>query len=134
MSNIKHTIGKVGLAVTGLILHLAFYVCVAVLLFWVAKTSYEFGYQVFNQQAMSPGEGQEVTVVVQDTGDILKVGKILESKGLISNAYVFVIQEFLSNYHGELQPGTYLLSTAYTPTRIMGIMAGDQEQAGISAR
>ena len=83
---------------------------------------------------MSPGEGQEVTVVVQDTGDILKVGKILESKGLISNAYVFVIQEFLSNYHGELQPGTYLLSTAYTPTRIMGIMAGDQEQAGISAR
>lgn len=134
MSNIKHTIGKVGLAITGTILHLAFYVCVAVLLFWVAKASYEFGYQVFNQQAMSPGEGQEVTVVVQDTGDILKVGKILESKGLISNAYVFVIQEFLSNYHGELQPGTYLLSTAYTPTRIMGIMAGDQEQAGISAR
>ncbi len=132
MSNIRHTIGKVGLAVTGIILHITFYVCVAVLLFWVAKSAYEFGYQVFNQQAMSPGEGQEVTVVIQDTGDILKVGKALESKGLINNAYVFVFQEFLSNYHGKLRPGTYLLSTAYTPTRIMGIMAGDQEQAGIS--
>ena len=41
-----------------------------------------------------------------------------------------MVQELLSNYHGKLEPGTYLLSTAYTPTRIMGILAGDKEQEG----
>ena len=29
-----------------------------------------------------------------------------------------------------MKPGTYLLSTAYTPARIMGILAGDEEQEG----
>ena len=32
-----------------------------------------------------------------------------------------------------MKAGTYLLSTAYTPTRIMGILAGDEEQAGVSS-
>ena len=40
--------------------------------------------------------------------------------------------ERLSTYHGKLQAGTYLLSTAYTPNRIMGILAGDDEQEGVS--
>ena len=31
-----------------------------------------------------------------------------------------------------MQAGTYLLSTAYTPTRIMGILAGDEEQTGVT--
>lgn len=31
-----------------------------------------------------------------------------------------------------MQAGTYLLSTAYTPTRIMGILAGDEEQSGVT--
>ena len=31
-----------------------------------------------------------------------------------------------------MQSGTYLLSTAYTPTRIMGILAGDEEQSGVT--
>ena len=79
---------------------------------------------------MSPGAGQEVTVVIQEGSSVYKIGKTLESKGLIRNAYVFVVQELLSNYHGKLEPGTYLLSTAYTPTRIMGILAGDKEQEG----
>ena len=32
-----------------------------------------------------------------------------------------------------MRPGTYLLSTAYTPTRIMGILAGDAEQEGVTS-
>ena len=43
-----------------------------------------------------------------------------------------VYKRQLSTYHGKLQAGTYLLSTAYTPNRIMGILAGDDEQEGVS--
>ncbi len=133
MGTVREKAGKVGLVLAGGVFRIALYVCVFVLLFWVGKTAYHFGYDVFNQHAMSPGEGQEVTVVIQDTSSALNVGRTLESKGLIDNAYVFVLQEFLSNYHGKLQPGTYLLSTAYTPTRIMGIMAGDKDQEGVES-
>lgn len=45
---------------------------------------------------------------------------------------MFFAQEKLSTYKGQMQAGTYLLSTAYTPTRIMGILAGDEEQTGVT--
>ena len=132
MGNTRDQVGKAGLFVAGGIFRTAFYVCVAVLIFWVGKSAYQFGYDVFNQQAMSPGEGQEVTVVIKEDASLYKIARTLQKKGLIKSAPVFYVQERLSTYHGKLQPGTYLLSTAYTPNRIMGILAGDDEQEGVS--
>ena len=83
---------------------------------------------------MSPGAGQEVTEVIQEGSTVYEIGKTLESNGLIEDAKVFYVQEKLSNYRGKLNAGTYLLSTAYTPTRIMGILAGDEEQEGVSSQ
>ncbi|WP_373217361.1 endolytic transglycosylase MltG [Ruminococcus sp. 5_1_39BFAA] len=133
MGNTRDQVGKAGLVIAGGVFRTALYICVAVLIFWIGKTTYQFGYNVFNQQAMSPGAGQEVTVVIQEGASVYDIGKTLESKGLIEDAKVFYIQEKLSNYKGQLKPGTYLLSTAYTPTRIMGILAGDEEQEGVSS-
>ena len=62
MGNTRDQVGKAGLFVAGGIFRTAFYVCVAVLIFWIGKSAYQFGYNVFNQQAVSPGAGQEVTV------------------------------------------------------------------------
>jgi len=121
-----------GLFVAGGIFRTAFYVCVAVLIFWIGKSAYQFGYNVFNQQAVSPGAGQEVTVVIPEGSSTYDVAKILKSKGLIDDSLVFFAQEKLSTYKGQMQAGTYLLSTAYTPTRIMGILAGDEEQTGVT--
>ena len=100
---------------------------------YIGKVTYQFGYNIFNQQAMSPGEGQEVTVVIKEDATAYDIAKTLKSKGLIEDTLVFVIQEKLSNYSGKMRPGTYLLSTAYTPTRIMGILAGDAEQEGVTS-
>ena len=133
MSSVRDTAGKVGLALAGGVFRLTLYACVAVLIFYAGKTAYHFGYDVFNQQAMSPGDGQEVTVAIPESASILSVARTLESKGLIQNAYVFIAQEFVSNYHGKILPGTYLLSTAYTPNRILGILSGDKDQEGVTA-
>lgn len=81
---------------------------------------------------MSPGEGQEVTVVIKEDASLYGIAKTLQKKGLVKSAPVFYVQERLSTYHGKLKAGTYLLSTAYTPNRIMGILAGDEEQEGVS--
>ena len=133
MGTARDRAAKFGLILAGGVFRIALYVCVLVLLFWAGKTAYNFGYDVFNQHAMNPGAGQEVTVVIPENSSVYDIGKVLETKGLIDNAYVFMVQEFLSNYHGKLQGGTYLLSTAYTPTRIMGIMAGDKDQEGAAS-
>ena len=132
MGNTRDQVGKAGLFVAGGIFRTAFYVCVAVLVFWIGKSAYQFGYNVFNQQAVSPGAGQEVTVVIPEGSSTYEVAKILKSKGLIEDSMVFYAQEKLSTYKGKMKAGTYLLSTAYTPTRIMGILAGDEEQTGVT--
>ena len=132
MGNTRDQVGKAGLFVAGGIFRTAFYVCVAVLIFWIGKSAYQFGYNVFNQSGSQPGAGQEVTVVIPEGSSTYDVAKILKSKGLIDDSLVFFAQEKLSTYKGQMQAGTYLLSTAYTPTRIMGILAGDEEQTGVT--
>ena len=94
MGDTKDRVGAAGVIVAGGFFKIALYVCVAVLIIWIGKVTYQFGYNIFNQQAMSPGEGQEVTVVIKEDAS------------------------------------AYDLSTAYTPNRIMGILAGDAEQEG----
>ena len=115
MGNTRDQVGKAGLFVAGGIFRTAFYVCVAVLIFWIGKSAYQFGYNVFPEGSST-----------------YDVAKILKSKGLIDDSLVFFAQEKLSTYKGQMQAGTYLLSTAYTPTRIMGILAGDEEQTGVT--
>ena len=92
------------------------------------------GYDVFNQQAMSPGEGQQVTVVIKEGASAYKVGKTLEQKGLIKDAAAFVVQERMSAYHGQIKAGTYLLSTAYTPTRIIAVLSGEESEEGSNSQ
>ena len=132
MSDTRERAGAAGVVVAGTFFKIVLYICVIVVLFWVGKAFYVFCHDVFNQQAMSPGEGQEVTVVIKEDTSLYKIAKTLQKKGLVKSATVFYVQERLSTYHGKLQAGTYLLSTAYTPNRIMGILAGDDEQEGVS--
>lgn len=127
MSNVRERAGAFGVAFAGGVFKIALYVCIIVLIFWLGKSSYEFGYDVFNQRAVSPENGQEVTVVIKEGTSVYEIGKILERKGLIEDAKVFWVQELLSSYRGKMKSGTYLLSTAYTPNRMMEILSGIEE-------
>lgn len=120
----KHVMG-----VAGGFFRILLYICALLLIIWIGKSAYSFGYDVFNQHAASPGEGQEVTVVIKNDASVYQMGEALERKGLIEDARIFWVQEKLSNYRGQLKPGTYILSTAYTPDRIMQILAGAEEEA-----
>ena len=132
MADTRDKAGRAGVFLAGGAFKIALYICILVFLIWVGKSAYQFGYDVFNQQAMSPGEGQEITVVIKEDASLYGIAKTLQKKGLVKSAPVFYVQERLSTYHGKLKAGTYLLSTAYTPNRIMGILAGDEEQEGVS--
>ena len=75
MSDTRERAGAAGVVVAGTFFKIVLYICVIVLLFWVGKASYQFGHDVFNQQAMSPGEGQEVTVVIKEDTSLYKIAK-----------------------------------------------------------
>ena len=134
MCDTRERAGAAGVGVAGTLIMIVLYICVIVLLFWVGKASYQFGLDVFNQQAMSPGEGQQVTVVIKEGASAYKVGKTLEQKGLIKDAAAFVVQERMSAYHGQIKAGTYLLSTAYTPTRIIAVLSGEESEEGSNSQ
>ena len=80
MGDTRERAGAAGVAVAGVAFKIALYVCVVVLLFWIGKASYQFGHDVFNQQAMSPGEGQEVTVVIKEDASLYKIARTLQKK------------------------------------------------------
>ncbi len=128
MGDLRNNVDKITSQLAGGVLRILLYICVVFLVIWFARTSYRFGYEIFNQQAMSPQDGQEVTVVVKEGDSVYRVGRSLEKKGLIDDAKVFVVQEKLSKYKGQIQPGTYILSTAYTPDRILAILSGVEEE------
>ena len=130
MGDTRDRVGNAGVIVSGGAFKIALYVCIVVLIIWLGRLSYQSAHDIFDQQPMSPGEGQEITVVVKEDDSVYDIAKTLESKGLVEDAKVFWIQEKLSNYKGQMKPGTYLLSTAYEPSRLLAIMAGDAEQEG----
>lgn len=92
MADTRDKVGRAGVFLAGGVFKTAVYIFIIVFLIWVGKSAYQFGYDVFNQQAMSPGEGQQVTVVIKEGASAYKVGKTLEQKGLIKDALAFTIQ------------------------------------------
>jgi UPF0755 protein len=80
---------------------------------------------VFAEEPVSAGEGRTISVIVEQDDSIMDVGEMLEEKGLIRDAKLFAIQEFLSEYHGEIQPGIYDLSTSMTSQEMLAVMAAD---------
>lgn len=108
---------------TGMI-RILIYLCIVLVIVLAGREAYKFGYAIFNQVPMADEKnGQDVTVVIKEGQSVKEIGKVLKSKDLIDDANIFVVQELLSNYHGKLQPGTYILNTSQTADEMMAIMA-----------
>lgn len=111
------TIGKVALMI------LAVYV-----IYRGAATCYDYGYRIFTEPAVSAGEGRTVTVTVTEDMSAREIGELFESKGLVKDANLFVLQFYLSEYRGDFKPGEYELSTAMTVEEMMEVMSPAEEE------
>lgn len=106
------------------ILRLLIYICVIFIILFAGKSAYHFGYAIFYQEAVaSPEEAVEVTVTVEEGDSAMKVARILENRGLVESALIFRMQELVSNYHGLIKPGTYILNTAMEPEQMLRILS-----------
>ncbi len=91
--------------------------------------AYDFGYRVFADEPVSANNGRTITVGVAENATASDIADMLEEKGLIKDAKLFLVQERLSSYHDELKPGIYDLSTGMTANEMMQIMAAGPTEA-----
>lgn len=109
------------------ILKALFYILLAVIIFFLGRTAYIYGYSIFNEQAMEASPGTDEEVEIPADASAREIGNILKKNGLISDVSVFVLQERLSSWHGKEQAGTYTLNTSETPDEMLAIMSGDTD-------
>lgn len=112
------------------LLRVLIYICVILVIIFAGRTAYSFGYLVFDQHPMAATqeEGQDVTVVVKEEESVYQVGETLEEKGLIEHPTIFWVQELLSDHHGEIKPGTYLLNTHQNANEMLKILIGENTE------
>ncbi|MBD5546226.1 MAG: endolytic transglycosylase MltG [Lachnospiraceae bacterium] len=96
---------------------------VVMYVFRTATQAYDFGYRVFADQPVSASEGRTITVSVAEDASVKEIAQMLEEKGLIEDANLFVVQELLSAQHGKIVSGIYDLSTDMTAAQMLEIMS-----------
>ncbi len=116
---------KLIFAVLGAIIKVAVVIAVVYIIYQGALTSYDYGYRVLTEPAMSVGEGRLVSISYSEDMSPFDLAEMMETKGLTRDSKLFVMQYFFSEYREDIKPGTYEVSTAMTAEEIMGVMAGN---------
>ena len=113
-------------ALTGIkgLLRLLIVICLAIVLVYLGRQSYALGREVFNEQPVDIGEGRSVVVTITDDMSVYDIGRMLRAEGLLTESpMAFRIQEFLSEYRGQILPGTYSLKTSMTTRDMFPILS-----------
>lgn len=121
-------------AVTGAIFRVVMAVAIVYLIYRGAGICYDYGYRIFTEPAMSAGEGRTVTVTVSPDMSVSDIGKLFESRGLVRDAKLFILQYYLSEYRADVGPGTFDLSTSMTVEEMMQAMVVEDEEEEDSSR
>ena len=104
--NIKSLIGSTA----QIVIKTALFVYIVVYIIRMAGAAYDYGYRVFTEPPLSYGDGRIISIYIDESDSVSDIGKMLESKGLIRDGRLFVIQELLSEYHGRSSRGYMILT------------------------
>ena len=118
----KAVLKFVKLGITMIFALLILYVTVS-----ISLTGFDFGYRVFTEPAMEEEPGRDVVVIIDKGMGASEIGAELESKGLVRDGNLFMIQLMLSAYKDDIQPGTHILNTSMTPKEMMIVMSEEVE-------
>ena len=112
-------------AIGGVVLKLALSIAVVVLIYKGATMAYDYGYRIFQEPPVAEAPGYDIEVQSTMGKGAKEIGELIEQKGLIRDANLFYIQNLLSHYKGELNPGVYTLNTSMTMQEMMEVMSAD---------
>ena len=110
-------------AVAGVIIKVVVVILGVYFTYQGAMTCYNYGYRVFAEPAINTGEGRTVIVTVTEDMTPMEIGKLFESKGLVRDATLFMLQYYFSEHLKDVKPGTFELNTTMTAEDMMAVMA-----------
>ncbi len=94
------------------------------LLVFAGRMAYVYGFSVFAELRAEPAPGRDVEVVIPPEASLAETARILKKAGVVESVGIFMAEEKLSAYHGQIRPGTYLLNTSLAPTEILAVLSG----------
>lgn len=113
------------------VLKIVIIIVVVMLTYKYATDAYNFGYRIFTEAPVAEeGNAKVISIAITEEAGTMDIGEVLEEKGLINDAKVFYVQELISEYHGELKPGIFELSSDMTVKEMMEIMSAEGEESG----
>lgn len=125
--------GNVVAAVFGAIFRVVVTIAVIYMIYRGAVLSFDYGYRIFTEPAVSAGEGRAVTVAVTEDMSPADIGRLFESKGLVRDGRLFMLQYYLSEFRKDVGPGIFELRTSMTAEEMMAAMVvphEDDEEGG----
>ncbi len=122
--NVKYLIGTVIETIVKVVILAA----VIIFVFRTATQAYDFGYRVFADEPVSISGGRTITVGIAEDASVKDIAEMLQDKGLIEDAQLFVVQELLSAHHDQILPGIYDLSTDMKAEQMLEIMSTPPEE------
>lgn len=106
------------------------YIALIIVLIQGGKKAYAFGNAVFMDEAMSSKEdAREVTITIEQGDSALDIGKMLERRGLIKDAYVFFAQSYCYEAGRKMTPGSYDLTTGMNAKEMMNAIVSQSSSA-----
>ena len=114
--------------IVGTVMKVVIAALVLMFLYRYSIMAYDYGYRIFGEEPMDAEPGREVTVTVTESDSAEDIGAVLEQKGLIRDAKLFVIQEKLSGAGTGIAAGSYELNTAMTVEEMLEIMLAAGEE------
>ena len=120
--------GNVIISVVGAVFRMAVIVFAVYVIYRGALICYDYGYRIFTEPAVSSGEGRTVTVAITEGMSASEIGHLLENKGLIRDAKLFVLQYYLSEYRKDVRPVVFELNTSMTVEEMMAAMVPEEDE------
>lgn len=114
-------------ATVELVIKVVAFVAIVMFILNTSVKAYDYGYRVFAEEPVSVGEGRTISVIVEEADSVKDVGEMLQEKGLIRDANLFIVQEFLSEQHGKIRAGIYDLNTSMTSQDMLAVMAAEND-------
>jgi len=96
------------------------------LLFIVAKKSFDYGKGIFYQKPVDQAPGRDVQIELTGGSDASDLASVLKEKGVIANELGVIVQAKL--YKIEPEPGVYTVNTSMTPKEILKSISAQSEE------
>ncbi|MGN0170057.1 MAG: hypothetical protein ACI39H_04760 [Lachnospiraceae bacterium] len=122
---------KIVLKIVKICARILLYVVIFAGVVLIGRGSYEFGYRVFTEGAVSDQDHvQTVSVQITEGMDDMDIAREVKDKGLCRSSFLFYVQLKFSDSESEIKPGIYPLSTAMPPDEMIMVLGGtsDEEQ------